>query len=217
MTTSPSKQDRHPNDWALLEAWRQGDKAAGDALFVRHYRSVARFFRNKLPAERVADLIQETFIASIEGRDRIADASRFRAYLLTIAYRVYCKELRENYRKAELADLDLVSVQDLGGSPTSAIARAQEQRLLLEGLRSIPVNYQVVLELHYWEDLTTREIAAVLGVPPGTVRSRLQRGRDALEAAMASLARSPKLLESTLTRLDDWAARCRRELSNSDG
>ena len=92
------------------------------------------------------------------------------------------------------------------------LAKHQEQRLLLEGLRAIPVNYQVVLELHYWEGMTTSQISEVLGVPNGTVRSRLQRARDALEAAMASIARSPQVLESTLTRLEDWAKACSQDL-----
>jgi RNA polymerase sigma-70 factor (ECF subfamily) len=91
------------------------------------------------------------------------------------------------------------------------VARAQEQRLLLEALRAISVNFQVVLELYYWEDLSTTEIAAVLGVPVGTVRSRLDRARDALESAMTRIASSNELLQSTLTRLDDWA----RELAGS--
>lgn len=207
--SKPSERSDHD----LLVVWRAGDADAGEALFVRHYRPVARFFRNKVGGDRVADLIQETFIACVEARDRVEDGSRFRAYLLTIAYRVFCKHLREDYRRGPEVDLDQISIADLDMSPTSMIARVQEQRLLLEGLRAISVNFQVVLELHYWEDLTTNEIATVLGVPASTVRSRLQRARDALEAAMAGIARSTELLESTLTRLDDWAAQCGREVA----
>jgi len=201
-----------PSDAELLEAWRGGDADAGERLFARHYRLLKRFFRNKVGAERVADLIQDTFVASVESRERVQDGSRFRAYLLRIAYHVFCRHLRERSRGRSKVDLDEVCIEQLDPGATSVIARVQEQRLLLEGLRAIPVNYQVVLELHYWEDLTTGRIAEVLGVPVGTVRSRLQRARDALEAAMARIARSSELLESTLTRLEDWAARCGREL-----
>ncbi|WP_275943097.1 sigma-70 family RNA polymerase sigma factor [Pseudenhygromyxa sp. WMMC2535] len=113
--------------------------------------------------------------------------------------------------------MDLVSVYDLDPGPSSVIAERQEQRLLLEGLRAISVNYQVVLELHYWEQLSTKEIAAVLGVPAGTVRSRLQRAREALEAAIGALSRSPAMLESTLTRLDDWAQHCAHAMGGRRG
>ena len=207
-TDKPKRSTDSRSDADLLGAWRSGDAEAGELLFVRHYHPVARFFRNKVGAEHVADLIQETFTASLEARDKIEDGNRFRGYLLCIAYRMFCKHLRGRYRSPEAVDLDEVPIQDVDPSPTSMIVHAQEQRLLLEGLRAIPANYQVVLELHYWEDLSTYEIAAVLGIPPGTVRSRLLRARDALEAAMSRIARSAELLNSTLTRLDDWAAGC---------
>ncbi len=207
-----SSSDDSRNDADLLDAWRSGDAAAGEVLFVRNFAAVGRFFRNKVAPDRVADLIQETFIAAVEGRDRIVDSGRFRAYLLSIAYYVFCKYLRESYRRGTNVDFDELSVDALDPTPSALIAKGQEQRLLLEGLRAIPINYQVVLELHYWEGMTTSQIAEVLEIPRGTVRSRLQRARDALEAAMASIGRSPEVLESTLTRLEDWAKRCSQEL-----
>ncbi|WP_052547104.1 RNA polymerase sigma factor [Enhygromyxa salina] len=208
MTESSNHPATPTSDAELLVAWRAGDAEAGELLFVRHYPPVARFFRNKVGADQVADLIQETFTATLEGRDRIADGSRFRGYLLCIAYRVFCAHLRKTYRKPGEVELDEVAIEAVDPSPTSVIVHAQEQRLLLEGLRAIPINYQVVLELHYWEELSTEEIARVLGMPSGTIRSRLIRARDALEAAMAGIARSAEVLDSTLTRLDDWAAGC---------
>lgn len=207
MSTSESSSDAE-----LLQAWRGGDPEAGEHLFARHYRLLKRYFRNKVGAEHIADLMQETFIACVQSRERIADGDRFRAYLLRVAYHVFCRHLRLRSRDTPEVDLDEVSVEQLDPGMVSVIARTQEQRLLLEALRSISVNHQVVLELYYWEELTTERIAEVLGVPSATVRSRLQRARDSLQAALARLARSSELLESTLTRLEDWAARCGREL-----
>lgn len=201
------------SDGSLLSAWRGGDSEAGEALFIRHYRPLSRFFRNKISAEHVGDLIQATLIACVESRERVRDPDRFRAYLFSIAYRVLCRHLRERAQRGAKLDFDVSSVAALQQSPSSAVGEAREHRLLLEGLRALPVNYQVVLELHYWEDLSTSEMAEVLDIPPGTVRSRLRRARDALEAAMASIARSPQLLESTLTRLEDWAVDCGRALT----
>ncbi|HWN68565.1 MAG TPA: sigma factor-like helix-turn-helix DNA-binding protein, partial [Haliangium sp.] len=81
-----------------------------------------------------------------------------------------------------------------------------------EALRGIPVDYQVILELHYWEQMNTEDMAEALALPVGTVRSRLRRARELLEQAMGRLAESPGELQSTLTRLDDWAERCRQEM-----
>ena len=58
--------------------------------------------------------------------------------------------------------------------------------------------------------MTTSDIAEVLGIPGGTVKSRLRRGRELLAEAMGTLAESPALLQSTMNELDRWA-RCVRE------
>lgn len=68
------------DDVALLQAWREGDGHAGDALVTRHYKSVLRFF--ELRTRAAEDLTQRTFLACVEGRDRIQLANGFRAYLL---------------------------------------------------------------------------------------------------------------------------------------
>ena len=199
----------------LLDSWRAGDAAAGDELFTRHFRPVSRFFVNKVSSDRVADLVQETFVVCVEGRDRIADGDRFRAYLLTIAYRVLCRHFQARYRGDAPLNLDVLATDTIESNPTSVLVRTQEERLLLEGLRSIPTNYQLVLELFYWENLKTPEIAMVLGIPSGTVRSRLTRARSALEAELTRLAKSREALESTLTHLEDWAERCRDALGDA--
>jgi len=209
----PSEPRVELRDAELLVSWREGEAAAGEELVRRHYRVVERFLANKVGLERIPDLAQETFVRCVEARDRIDEAARFQTYLLTIAYRVFCAHLRREYRVASTAELDSVTLEAVDPSPSTLMVRKQEQRLLLEGLRAISVNHQVVLELHYWEELTTEEIGQILDIPPPTARSRLRRARSALEAAMAAKARSPALLDSTLTRIEDWAAACRRELS----
>ena len=201
-------------DAALLDAWRSGDANAGEQLVRSHYGVVERFFANKVGLERLPDLVQETFMRCVEARDRIDEPARFRAYLLTIAYRVFCAYLRREYRLGPSADLDTATLEAIDPSPSTLVVRRREQQLLLAGLRAISINYQVVLELHYWEELTTDEIAGVLGIPASTARSRLSRARDALEAAMAAKSRSTSLLESTLTRIDDWVASCRRQIGS---
>lgn len=91
----------------------------------------------------------------------------------------------------------------------------QEQRLLLEALRRIPIDCQIVCELHYWEQLGTSEMAEILGVAVGTVKSRLQRGRRLLEEQLAVLASSAELLHTTLSNLEGWAAELRQQLPRS--
>ena len=71
----------------------------------------------------------------------------------------------------------------------------------------------MIIELRYWEQLKTAEIAEILRLPHGTVRSRLRRARALLDEALSGLAQSPSELQSTRANLEEWAARCRHELS----
>ena len=205
-----------PSDGELLERWRSGDAVSGETLFERYYDMVERFFLNKV-AGGVQDLVQETFMRCVEGRERIRDHDRFRTYMFAIAYNVLTAYLRERYRSDRAIDLSEISMCDVAPGPGSLIARQREHRLLIEALRAIPIDDQVILELHYWEQLTTHEMAEVIGVPLGTARGRLQRARAKLEEAMQRLAESPEHLVSTLARLDDWAAECRERMGRLRG
>lgn len=203
-----------PGDSVLLRRWRDGDKVAGKQLFHRYFEPVKRFFRSKLAGD-VADLVQDTFAACVAGRERLSDDTNFRSYLFRVAYNVLAEHLRSKYRGHGSIDIDDISMAALEPGPSSVVARRQEERLLLEALRAIPVHYQILLELFYWESFKSIEIAAVVALPHGTVRTQLRRARELLEGEMARLASSTALLESTLTRLDDWARSCREQLGQA--
>ncbi len=190
---------------SLLTRWREGDLLAGQTLFNEHYSAIATFFRNKIGADAL-DLVQETFAACVESRDRIKGT--FRAYLFGVAHNVLKKHIKSKYRPPEPVDFDSVAIHDLTPSPSELVVQKAEQRLLLEGLRHISINDQILLELRYWESMTTAEIATVLDCPHATIRSRLRRAREKLEYQIARLEAGP-LLHSTLTRLEHWAERCR--------
>ena len=202
-------------DHELLERWRRGDEAAGEVLFERYYGPVERFFINKVN-EEVADLVQETFAACVQGHGRADGIRNFRSYLFSVAYNVLCQHLRQRYREQREIDFDEASISSLSPSASSVIAHREQERLLLEGLRGIPVRDQMILELYYWEHLTTAQIADVISVPHSTARTRLQRSRTHLAAAIQRLTNSRSMLESTQTSLDDWARGIRELLHSSD-
>ncbi|MCH9682120.1 MAG: sigma-70 family RNA polymerase sigma factor [Deltaproteobacteria bacterium] len=184
-------------DFELLAQWRDGDKAAGNALFQRHFKAMRRFFRNKVGPEEVEDLIQRTFLACVESRDRFRGDSTFRTYLYVVARNELFRHIRKRARDEVRAGLDFTvsSLFDLGLSPSKVVAKQQEEELVLEALRRIPVDQQILLELYYWEQVPGPELARVLEVAPATVRTRLFRARDALRKQMEKMAASPALLE----------------------
>ncbi len=170
------------DDAALHAAWRGGDRAAGELLFERHFEEIFRFFRSKVRGE-VNDLVQRTFLGCIESRDRFRGASSFRVFLFAIAKH----ELFHHYRaqrKGAAIDFGVSSLADLAPSPSSHARHRSERDALLEALGALPLDLQVALELHYWEELNGADLAVVLGIPEGTVRSRLRRGLESLRAAL---------------------------------
>ncbi|NVB37967.1 sigma-70 family RNA polymerase sigma factor [Pseudenhygromyxa sp. WMMC2535] len=199
------------SDLELLDAWREGDTRAGNELFNRHFDSVCRFFANKAPNE-VDDLIQRTFLACVEGRDRYRGEASFRGYLFGVARNVLRRYYRDKrYHEARFDPL-IASMHDLGPGPSLIIADKREQEILLQALRRLPMDHQITLELYYWENMSGSELAQVLDIPEGTVRGRIRRAKQLLEAALAELAESPQQLESTVANLEGWARDLRQRV-----
>jgi RNA polymerase sigma factor (sigma-70 family) len=202
-----------PTDPELLDAWRRGDLAAGDELFNRHFAAIHRFFRNKVSDGRLEDLVQQTFMACVEGRERFRSDSSFRTYLFGVANNLLRDHYRAQKREPEALDFDNSSAVDVGAGPSTVVGKRREERLLLEALRNIPLDSQIVLELYYWEEMSASQTADVLGIPEGTVRGRVRRAKDLLKKELAKLARSPQELETTVGNLERWAAALRQQMS----
>lgn len=170
------------SDLELLARWGAGDQSAGSELFKRHFDSLYRFFANKLSAE-AEDLVQSTWMACVRYSAKVEKAASFRAYLFAIARNELYRALRD---RAPLGAVDFgtSSIVDLSPSPVTVAAAAARDRDLLGALRALPVEAQVVLELHYWEDLSATELAQVLDVPAGTAKSRLRRAKQLLVVAL---------------------------------
>jgi RNA polymerase sigma-70 factor (ECF subfamily) len=198
------------SDVELLTAWRAGDALCGERLFDRHFRVLNRFFRSKVAAE-TDDLVQRTFLACVEGRDRIRDDTHFRAYMFGAARRILYRELRGRLGDA-VADLSVASIHDLHPGLETGLLGQEDERVLLGALRRIPVDYQVALELRFWQDLTGPELALALGIPEGTVRTRIRRGLLRLREEVARIEAGEVELASTMTKLADWSARIQSEL-----
>ena len=196
-----------PDDIALLDRWCAGDKAAGQALFERHFESVFGFFETKCEAE-ADELTQATFLACLRSRDKFRRESSFRTYLFTIARHELYRALRRRQRQGAKLDFHVSSIAELISTPGTRIARGQEQRRLVDALRQLPVEQQTLLELHYWEELEIAQLAEIFDAPAATIRTRLHRARKALRALIerdtADGGAPPQLLES-LDSMDPWA------------
>lgn len=191
-----------PTDQALLDAWHAGSASAGNLLLRRHFPALFRFFRSKV-RDGVEDLVQQTMMACAAAPEQFRGESSFRAYLLGIARGQLLMHLRRHARKGKQIDPMESSVASVFGSPSVVVAAKDKHDAIVEALQSLPLDLQTTVELFYWEELTVGEIATVMDVPVGTVKSRLNRSRRLLKEW---IERSPRLdaalREATLELLE---------------
>lgn len=188
---------------ALLYAWREGDRAAGDRLVRAYYPRIVGFFRLRVPSH-ADDLAQRTFLACTEGKHRVATSS-FRAFLFGVAHKTMLKQLSEAQRDREIASGNTAPVQQSLITPSGVISLRQEHWLLLRALDGLDDETQTILALHYLQSLKAREIGDVLGMPTSTITTRLARARQALVDRIETLRASARVRDVVLGDLDAWA------------
>ncbi len=189
-------------DGELLDAWRAGDDSAAAQLIERHFEDLYRFFATKV-GDEAEDLIQSTLMGCLENWGAQSQVRSVRGYMFGVARNQLIDHFRRNTKQRAVDPLSS-SLVDLQTAPSQRIARNEEERWVLEALRRIPLDSQLLLELYYWQSLSGPELAAVFDIPEGTLRGRLRRAKTVLREEVEALARSGVALEDTLTRLADW-------------
>lgn len=182
------EEDRGDEDAALLERWGRGDASAAAALIARHESELARFFRAHQPAD-ADDLTQETLLAVVEARARFRGDASFRTYLLRVArYKLWSLRRRRSVPHVlwEEAEEDPL----LQAVPSAERARRFEFAMLDddldEALERLAPALSRVLVLNFEKRLGRDAIARELGIPPGTVASRIRLAKTRLKALLES-------------------------------
>jgi RNA polymerase sigma factor (sigma-70 family) len=192
-------------DTELVLASRRGETAAFGALIERYQGVVCAVTYSRTGDRSLSeDVAQETFIAAWRQLDRLRDAVKLRSWLCGIARNLARKARRRSDRETGLEG-ELVAA----GTPFTAVADAEAERVVREALARVPETYREVLVLFYGEGLTTREIADALELSEGAVQQRLSRGRqylaggvnDLVERALRGAARRRNLVAAVLAAL----------------
>jgi RNA polymerase sigma-70 factor (ECF subfamily) len=184
----------------LLHRWRSGSRSAGDRL-LRRYVPVLNGFFGRRASHGADDLVQRTLLACIQGLERFEGRSTFRSYLLGIARNQYLM-----WQRAEaLSGYEALTQPTLReDGPSQLAAVRQEQLILVAALRRVEPEFSLVLRLFYFSDCSVEEIATELGIPVGTVKSRLSRGRAALKADLERSNLRDSVREAALKELTRW-------------
>ncbi len=174
----------------LVGRARSGDARAYEQLVVQHQRLVFRILwaRGARPDE-VEDLAQETFIRGWQRLHTFDPAQPFKPWIARVAENLVVDHHRARARRPASAPMPEGEAAELkAGPPTDpeAVTIGHEtQRGLLAALQALPDRYREVLVLRFVEDLPYDEIADLLGLPLGSVKTRIFRGRELLKQRLA--------------------------------
>ncbi|NVB38637.1 RNA polymerase sigma factor [Pseudenhygromyxa sp. WMMC2535] len=197
----------HDPDLALFERWRGGDREAGGRLVARYFNDLRVYFLRRLPEYEPEELIQETFLRMISALERFEGRATVRSFLFGIARHLFYESLRGRARKLDTYRDSLCCVGTRGVLSESLVI--EELGLLSAAMDAISIEQLEVIDYHYFYELSQREVAAVLGIPEGTVKSRLRAAREALVVEISRrLGVDAKdwceeMVERGLTRLRD--------------
>jgi RNA polymerase sigma factor (sigma-70 family) len=178
-----------PTDDELWLRTRRGDPEAFAALFERHGRAIYNFcFRRTADWAAAEDLMSIVFLEAWRQREKELAAGMLRAWLFGIATFVVRNRWRTQRRHCRaLARLPReVRTPDFADDVESRLADESRMVVLVEQLSRLPKREQDVLALCVWADLSYEEAAVGLGIPVGTVRSRLSRARSRLRELEAA-------------------------------
>lgn len=164
----------------LAQQAAQGNRDAMRKIVAEHYAAVYRFCARRLGADLAEDAAQETFIMVHKTIKRYDPGCAFRTWTLGIALNV-CRNMGRK-RRVEV-DIDNLWHLD-SGSPTESQIVAHDE--LKQALRELSAAHLDVVILHELEGLTYEEAAVVLGIPAGTVKSRLHEAFRKLRGLMVS-------------------------------
>jgi RNA polymerase sigma-70 factor, ECF subfamily len=176
------------------------------------YGFALRLTRNRADAE---DLVQEAALRAFRASDSFEPGTNFKAWFFRILTRGFWATHRHQKRRA--ATVDLEDTPDLylyarsaqsglpwdGEDPAATLVNRMGTDRITQAIAQLPEEYGVVCTLYFMEDFAYHEIAQVLEVPIGTVRSRLHRGRKMLQKSLWQLAEEAGIIAELREREDE--------------
>ena len=180
---------RHQSDEQVMTRAAEGSDTAFEELYRRYARRLKGFFFMQLGGdeEMAADATHDVFLRAYEARTRYQEGSDVSTWIFTIAYNICRNHYRSNAYEAQLlANLDAepVSEQQIEVELDAAVLDEALQQVLSE----LPAPLHQIFSLHYQEELTIPQVAEIVGVPAGTVKSRLHKTMNIIRKKLKEYA-----------------------------
>jgi RNA polymerase sigma factor (sigma-70 family) len=167
------------------------DRSNYERWVEMYYASLYRFALSLSRHEQKAcDLVQETFCRLAAKGQQLRDPSKAKTWLFTTLYREFLRNRRDESR---FDSMEVISEQDEPRVPDMAVQNRIDAARAKDALMEIDELYRAPLMLFYLEEHSYVQIAEILGVPVGTVMSRISRGRDLLRKLLADKERNEPL------------------------
>ena len=178
-------------DKELVRRVKKGDRHAFELLFSRYQHKIlnliSRYLRDR---EDVEDVAQETFIKAFRALPRFRGESAFYTWLYRIAINTAKNHLVARSRRPPGTDIDVDDAEYMDGtealreseSPESAFARDELSAEIDLAISQLPDDLRSAVTLREFDGLTYEQIAEIMDCPVGTVRSRIFRAREAIDA-----------------------------------
>lgn len=158
-------------DAALMALTRDGDHAAFGKLVTRHQKMLLNYFRRAGVYSDAEDLVQQTFLRLYRYRKRYKPQAKLTTFLFLLARQVWIDNLRKLKRAERLVDALAHEPE-----PPAAVAGSSAAEGALDvaaAVAALPETMRQVVELGVYQDLPYAEVARILGIPLGTVKSRM--------------------------------------------
>ncbi len=177
--------ERPQDDSALVARLARGEREAVDQLYARFGRPLYAFVQGIVGDAGLAEeIVQDTFVAAWRGAAGFEARSSVSSWLFAIARRQARDRLRRT--RPELVPVEELAAQPAGEpGPEAAALSSADRKQLRAALYRLPAVHRECLVLAFVAELSGPEIAAVLGIPEGTVKSRLHAARRAMREQLA--------------------------------
>ena len=177
-------------DLAIVQACLQGDPHGFKKLYQRHHHKVRSTLFQLCGSDGLDDLVQDVFLRAWKGLAKFRQSAQFSTWLYRIAFNV-ASDRRKALAKMRSRNVSVEDEQLENFADDAAIARESDdqpsltqmhyQDLMQRGLAKLSEDHRAVLVLHDLEELPQKDIAEILAIPVGTVKSRLFHARGAIK------------------------------------